>query len=305
MARPLRIEGEDCVYHLTARGDRRQAIFRDEEDRARFRDRLVASLERFQVDLHAWVLMPNHFHFLARTRAANLSRWMQWLLGCVTMDFNRRHRLCGHLFQGRFKAILVEERGYFAELGRYLHLNPVRGTVLGEGDLRERRARLRAWHWSSYQAYAGLEAAPSWLEMRDTYGELGLMRSRDRAVRYRRFVENGLLAAVEDPRALAEGQLLLGSEGFVQQMKDRLRSGRNRSCLEGVAHRGLFNGKERGALILEEMQRGALEPAAAMTRLQEEAGWTLREIGEEFGSMSANAVGQRIYQWRRRRNAKI
>jgi putative transposase len=136
MARPLRIEGEDCVYHLTARGDRRQKIFRDDTDCVRFRDRMIESIGRYNVELHAWVLMGNHVHLLARTREANLSRWMQWLLGVHAMDFNRRYRLCGRVFQGRFKSFLVEERGYFAELGRYIHLNPVRGAALGKKELK-------------------------------------------------------------------------------------------------------------------------------------------------------------------------
>jgi putative transposase len=316
MARPLRIEGEGCVYHLTARGDRRGLIFWDDEDRGRFRERLVESLSRFNVELHAWVLMPNHFHLLARTREANLSRWLQWLLGTFTMDFNRRHRQCGHLFQGRFKSLLVEERGYFAELSRYIHLNPVRGARLGEGELTERRARLRAFPWSSYRAYAGLAAVPGWLRTTEAYAELGLERAKDGKVKYRRFVERGLLDEVRDRRGEAEGQVLLGGESFVQRMKDRLLAAKEGGkAMEGTTKGGLLRARERGEKLLEEIARseGVTEetlclrrlhgdPARmkAMARLHLEAGWTLNEIGKKMGGMTANAVAQTIHRWRRR-----
>lgn len=311
MARPLRIEGEGCVYHLTARGDRRQAIFRDEGDRSRFRERMVVSLDRFSVELHAWVLMGNHFHLLAQTREANLSRWMQWLLGVYTMDFNRRHRFCGHVFQGRFKSFLVEERGYFAELGRYLHLNPVRGVSLGRGEVKERRARLREWEWSSYRAYAGLAEPPTWLHREATFGELGLERANDRCVRYRRFVERGLSDEIRDPREMAEAQVVLGSERFVQKVKDRLRATREGRSFAQVTTRGMLRSSELGKRLISQIAKreglteeefcrgrryGDRAKTEAMKRLRNEAGWTLRAIGLRFGGMRPGTVAQRIYQ---------
>lgn len=311
MARPLRIEGEGCVYHLTARGDRRQAIFRDDTDRGRFRERMVESLERYKVELHAWVLMGNHFHLLARTRDANLSRWMQWLLGVYTMDFNRRHQQCGHVFQGRFKSFLVEERGYFAELGRYIHLNPVRGVALGRGEVKERRARLRAWEWSSYCAYAGLAAAPQWLHRSAAYGELGLERAKDRCLCYRRFVERGLAQGIRDPREMAESQAVLGSEEFVQRVKDRLRAAREGRSFAQVTTGGILRTAEVGQQVIEEIaareglteeefcggrRYGDRAKTEAMDRLRKEAGWTLREIGQRFGGMRPGAVAQRLHQ---------
>ena len=117
---------------------------------------LVESLERYELALHGYVLMGNHYHLIAETRRANLGRWMHWLTTAYTVYFNRRHRPVGHLFQGRYKSIVVEAEGYLLSLSRYLHLNPVRGKRIGRGDPVERRKRLREWRWSSYRGYSGL-----------------------------------------------------------------------------------------------------------------------------------------------------
>ena len=109
MARPLRLEFEDALYHIGARGNRRERIFASDADRERFLKILVRSLVRFEVELHAYVLLANHFHLLARTRRANLSRWMHWVMVSYTIWFNRRHQKVGHLFQGRYNSLLVEE----------------------------------------------------------------------------------------------------------------------------------------------------------------------------------------------------
>src|SRR3984893_6867507 len=151
MARALRLQFEDALYHLCARGNRRERIFADDKDCARFLALLGQSLGRFTVELHAFVLLPNHFHLVARTRKANLSRWMHWLMVAYSVYFNRRHRRSGHLLQGRYKSLVVEEGEYLLELSRYLHLNPVRGAVLGRGTPMERRERLRQFVWSSYR----------------------------------------------------------------------------------------------------------------------------------------------------------
>lgn len=314
MARALRIEGEGALYHVTARGDRREKIFSDDTDRQRLVDRLKSSVERYSVEIHAFVLMPNHFHLLARTREANLSRWMQWLLTCYTMDFNRRHGTPGHLFQGRFKAIMVEAQGYFATLSRYVHLNPVRGKTLGRGEIGERRERLRAWRWSSYRQFAGLEAASGWVREEETFGELGLEGSKDRRVRYRRFVEEGLLAEISDPMEAVAAQAILGSEGFIRRMKDRWRARSQETRREGVKGRSFLRAKERGEALLDEIasrtgrskerlcarrERGDTARNEAMARLQSEAGWSLREIGDRMGGLTAEAVAQRIHRYRK------
>jgi putative transposase len=154
MARPLRVEFEGALYHLTGRGNARQKVFADQADCTKFVQLLMESLERYDVVLHGYVLMGNHYHLIAETRRANLGQWMHWLTTAYTVYFNRRHRRAGHLFQGRYKSIVVEAEGYLLSLSRYVHLNPVRGQVIGRGDPVERRKRLRDWHWGSYPATA-------------------------------------------------------------------------------------------------------------------------------------------------------
>ena len=182
MARPLRLEFEDAIYHLLGRGNARQRIFASERDQFEFLKLLKASARRFDVLVHVFVLMGNHFHLLAQTRRANLSRWMHWLMVSYTVYFNWRHGRSGHLFQGRYKSFLVEGGEYLLGLSRYLHLNPVRGAVLGAGTPVQRRGRLRAYRWSSYRGYAGLEKPFDFVEEELVLGELQASRKRENCV---------------------------------------------------------------------------------------------------------------------------
>src|SRR6266480_3556959 len=191
MARPLRVEFEDAIYHLCARGNARQRIFHDERDRTRLVDLFEESARRFEVAILCFVLMGNHFHLVAQTRRPNLRRWMHWLLVSYTVFFNRRHRSSGHLFQGRYKSFLVQEGEYLLSLSRYVHLNPVRGVSLGRGTPTERRKRLRAFKWSTYRGYAGLSAPFPFVQETMVLDELRDPR-RAEHLRYRRFVEEGL-----------------------------------------------------------------------------------------------------------------
>ena len=147
MARPLRIEFEGALYHVTSRGNARQAIFLDDEDRERFLERLGKVVDRFGWLCHAYCLMTNHYHLLLETPAANLSRGMQLLNGTFTQAFNRRHGRVGHVLQGRFKGILVEKESHLLELARYVVLNPVRAGVVRHP---------REYGWSSYSSGSDL-----------------------------------------------------------------------------------------------------------------------------------------------------
>jgi putative transposase len=156
MARPLRIEFPGALYHVTSRGNERRSIFRSDHDRRTFLTLLGQAAKRFRWSITAYVLMTNHFHPVIQTPEPNLSRGMQWLNGTYAAWFNHRHQRVGHLFQGRFHAFLVEQETYFAELLRYVVLNPVRAN-LAEGP--------EDFRWSSYRATAGLDAAPEWLDV--------------------------------------------------------------------------------------------------------------------------------------------
>lgn len=139
MSRPLRIEFPGAVYHVTSRGDRREAIFEDDVDRTALLDVLALALDRFEACALAWCLMGNHYHFVIHTRQANLSLLMRHINGVYTQRFNKRHNKVGHLFQGRFKAVLVDKDSYLLEVCRYVDLNPVRAGMVDEPS---------DWPWS-------------------------------------------------------------------------------------------------------------------------------------------------------------
>src|SRR6266404_3452804 len=155
MARALRIERPGGRYHVTVRGNERKAVYRNDSDRAHFLELLCEATERFGVRIHAYVLMDNHLHLLVETPRANLSRTMQWLGVSYSIWFNRRHNRAGHLFQGRFKSVVVEDDAGWQEVARYIHLNPVRIASL-RLDKRQRAAsRVGDVHAPSEELLAG------------------------------------------------------------------------------------------------------------------------------------------------------
>jgi REP element-mobilizing transposase RayT len=154
MPRPLRIEFAGALYDLTSRGDRREAIDEDDKDRQRFLDVLAEVAERYHRICHAYCLMTTHYHRVAETVEGNLSQGMRHLNGVYTQASNRRHGRSGHLFQGRFKGIVVDRDAYLLELARYVVLNPVRARMVEAPE---------QWPWSSYGAMMGTAPAPSWL----------------------------------------------------------------------------------------------------------------------------------------------
>ncbi|HCX33555.1 MAG TPA: addiction module toxin RelE [Rhodocyclaceae bacterium] len=213
MSRPLRIEFPGALYHVTSRGDRREDIFEDDEDRSAFLSILGQVAQRFNWVCCAYCLMGNHYHLLVRTPDGNLSRGMRQLNGVYTQASNRRHDRAGHLFQGRYKAILVEADAYLLELSRYIVLNPVRaGMVKKPAD----------WRWSSYRASIGLEAPPAWLAADVVLEQFAKRRSLARE-RYAGFVAEGIDAP--SPWSGVRGQLYLGDEGFVRRVQARRPSG--------------------------------------------------------------------------------
>lgn len=214
MARPLRIEFPGAVYHLTSRGDRREPIFEDETDRQAFLQVLAQAMERFDASVLAWCLMSNHYHLVVQTRQANLSLLMRHLNGVYTQTYNRRHRVVGHLFQGRFKAVLVDRDAYLLEVCRYVELNPVRAGMV---------AAVEEWPWSSYAAHTGRVASPSWLDtpavLRHVAGR-PLESSADAAqaaLRYAELVEQGRGVSLWDTGL--RQQIYLGDESFVRRMQ--------------------------------------------------------------------------------------
>lgn len=214
MSRPLRIEFPGAVYHVTSRGDRRESIFVDDEDRGALLAIVEQGLERFDAQMLAYCLMGNHYHFVMHTRSANLSLLMRHINGVYSQRYNRRHGLVGHLLQGRFKAILVDRDAYLLEVCRYVELNPVRAALV---------AAPADWAWSSYRCHVGLAEGLNWL---DTAGLHGYLLGRDaqtpadsrRAARlYAQWVDAGRDARLWDDAL--NRQVYLGDDAFVERMQ--------------------------------------------------------------------------------------
>jgi len=237
MARPLRCEFPGGWYHVTARGNERKNIFRDERDREHFVE-LLAELEaRFGLEVHAFVLMDNHYHLLLRMRReAGLSAGMQFLGVSYSVWFNRRHRRSGHLFQGRFKAVVVDFDTWGAELSRYIHLNPVRtrrhgldkraraadraglGEVVGKEEVVQRLAALRQHRWSSYPAYVGRGKGPAWLHTAETLAKFGKRSKGSRE--YCRYVEEAIRSKwLESAWENLVGGLVLGGKELLEKVR--------------------------------------------------------------------------------------
>lgn len=238
MARAQRIEYEGAVYHVTARGNERRAIFRDDADREHFLRVLHESVTGFEVRLYLFCLMTNHIHLVVETPRANLGRFMHRLQTAYTIHFNLRHRRSGHLMQGRYGAKLVEKDAYLLRLSRYVHLNPVFTAALQKRPLDERISVLRQYVWSSYRSYIGLARPPEYLERGPILALVEADR-RKRSRAYRRFVEAGIEDTDTTLQEAATGSpLCLGSAEFrerIATLYQKLCGGK--TCPEDVAFR--------------------------------------------------------------------
>lgn len=210
MARPLRLEFPGAVYHVTSRGNQRQEVYPDDEHRCVFLDILHAALHRFNMVCHAYCLMDNHYHLLIETPDGNLSKGMRQINAVYTQHFNRKTKSCGHLFQGRYKSIVVEKDAHLLEAIRYLMLNPVRsGMVANAADYR----------WSSYRGTCGIEPPHPCLS---TEWLLGMFGGGMMAVgKFREFVQQG--AVSDSPWCRAKGQVILGSDAFCAALEPALK----------------------------------------------------------------------------------
>jgi putative transposase len=207
MSRPLRIDYPGTFYHVMSRGNEQRAIFYDEFDYKKFLEFLGETTEKFHLEVHAYVLMSNHYHLLVKTQQSNLSRSIQWLGVSYAGWFNRQHKRSGHLFQGRFKSFLIENERYFAAMGYYIHGNPVRARLVKNSA---------EYVWSSNRAYADKGAAPRWLV---TDIILGISGGR------RKFCleQEAYLLKSESPLAELRYGLYLGKEGYAKECQERAR----------------------------------------------------------------------------------
>lgn len=217
MPRPVRVEFAGAVYHVMARGNERREIFRDEKDRRRFLETLGEAGQQLGVVVHVYCLMPNHYHLVVETPRGNLGQAMAWLQTTYTVRFNRRYRCSGHLFQGRYKAQLVEADAYAQELVRYIHLNPVRSRGRPGMIAAERAGELDRYRWSSHRDYAGWRRAPSWLSgrWRRYWGRTAAEAQRE----YRKWMRAAFAQPLVSPWDELRGGLVLGGQQLWERAK--------------------------------------------------------------------------------------
>lgn len=259
MTRPLRLEFPGALYHVTARGDRRQSIFLDNVDRQHWLDTLSLVCARFNFVVHAHCQMSNHYHVMIETVDGNPAQGMRQLNAIYSQKFNRKHKLVGHVFQGRYKAILVQKESYLLELARYVVLNPVRAGIVNDP---------KAWPWSSHNFTTGDHIAPVWLDIAWLLSQFG--QSPELAVvRYRQFVLDGI--GKSSPLKDIQHQIVLGDQAFVERHSKR----------PGVTDLTAVNRSQRRIVVLTLLQYEQMSANRdeAMAQAYRSTAFTMAEIG--------------------------
>lgn len=286
-----------AIYHVLNRGDRREPIFRDDADRGRFLETLAETCIKTGWQVHAWCLMPNHFHLVVETPQANLVAGTKWFLGTYTSRFNRRHRLVGHLFSGRYKALLVDGsgNGYLRTVCEYVHLNPVRAKLLSPDR------PLRDYGWSSFPEYLKVPGRRcAWLRVDRVLGEMGLVRDSVAGRRqFERMMEERRMAEPEAWRTIRRGWCL-GAEGFRQELLEHMTEPMGRRAYAGAERQETEEAKAE-RILAEELKRkkwkeadlkrrrkGDSEKVKMARRLRAETTMTLSWIA---GRLSMGAAG--------------
>lgn len=250
------------MYHVTSRGDRREAIYVDDSDRLAWLDLFAEVCERFNWVCHGWCQMTNHYHIVIETPEANLSRGMRQLNGVYTQYINRKHERVGHVFQGRYKAIMVDKEGYLLELSRYVVLNPVRaGMVTDAGQ----------WRWSSYAAMMTEVPPPTWLNTEAVLAYFGADHTRARR-QFGDFVRAGVgMPSVWDS---LRGQIFLGDDAFLAQMQS----------YSEIPEREIPRAQQRPlAKPILDYQADVTNRHQAMAAAYASGNYTMQAISEAFG----------------------
>ena len=310
MPRPLRIEYAGACYHVMSRGNARLPIFEDDADKALLLDRMAHFAALFRVEIRAYCVMINHFHVHLRTAEGNLGAYMRSFLTSFTSMYNRRHCSCGHVFQGRYKAFLVEDiKAYRAKVTHYIHLNPARIPSIADASLDARHGEALDYPWSSYGQILGVRPCPDWLDRKSVLKGWGRSLAEQRKA-YRTDIESRLLMEIADPEEEAAARAVLGSERFVDRMRRGLNDLKENLNVrrESTQHRRLTSwhslddvidavrkayGTSRQALLRRynrgcEARQSLLYLAATHCRGR----YSLAELGEALGPVSLAAVSQ-------------
>lgn len=268
MTRPLRIEYAGAVYHVTSRGNERKPVFKSDQDRLNFLNTLQHVNKRYNWICHAYCLMDNHYHLLIETPDGNLALGMRQLNGVYTQLFNRSHGRNGHLFQGRYKSILIQKDSHLLEVCRYVVLNPVRAKRVEAPE---------AWKWSSYRATAGREAGHRCLTKEWVLGQFSKKRTLAEK-EYRKFVSWGIGKTIWHE---VRGQAVLGEESFADRMADHLKKKKDIPDIPRSQRYADRPGLDKifAPRILQDRQKRDRKIAEAV----EQYGYTQRAIARHLG----------------------
>jgi putative transposase len=290
MARPLRLEYKGAFYHVTSRGNERRKIYYSETDYRKFEEYLREAKKKYGFLLHGYVLMGNHYHLLVETPEANLGKVMHYLNGAYTIYINIKRKRSGHLFQGRYKAIVVDQDSYLLELSRYIHLNPVRAGIVQKPE---------DYPHSSCRTY--LSSDNNNLVTRELVWQMVGAGNNNGVSQYRSFMENGLSGSLENPIKKIYAGIILGGQDFIQETLKRIRDDEREK--EEVSHRKQLKPACGSAQILgivakkcglsvEKMLRGQGTEAKkiAIYLMKKHTGMTNQVIGEQMGRLSYSAV---------------
>lgn len=277
MTRPLRLEYSGALYHVTSRGDRRGAIYRDDSDRTAWLSVLAEACSRYNFVVHAYCQMTNHYHLLVETIDGGLGRGMRQLNGAYSQYFNRRHGLVGHVFQGRYKAILVQKESYLLELARYVVLNPVRAGIVSTPE---------QWRWSSQRFFLDSVDQPTWLETDWLLGHFGEDGVRARCA-YMEFVARGV--GMGSPLRDVKHQMVLGDKAFIQQHCDGLQA--SDLCEMPRVQRRL------SALPLRDYEAAYPDRLEAMARAYWSTAYSMQDIARHF-EVSLRTVSRAVNKLR-------
>ena len=264
MARQLRLELAGGLYHVTSRGDRREKIYDDDEDRHQWLETLGHTCKRYKWRCHAYCLMDNHYHFVIETAEANLSQGMRNLNGVYTQYYNRRHGRVGHVFQRRYKGILVEQDEYLLELSRYVVLNPLRAGMVNN---------IIDYEWSSYRAQIGAEIAQPWLEVNWILRQFS--KQRKRAIeKYIDFVREGV--GLPSIWGCLQNQIFLGSAKFINKHQRKIKAKENLDEIPKIQKRKVPKSLTYYSDKYKDQHKSILNAYLS-------GGYTLKEIGKYFG----------------------
>ena len=295
MTRPLRVEYAGAFYHVYSRGNAGEKVFNGKRDKEKFLEYLEKVTEKYSVVIHTYCIMSNHYHLLIETKEANLSTAIQWLNISYAMFYNKRHQRNGHIFQGRFKSILVDKDEYIKQLSRYIHLNPVRAKIV---------LKPLDYPWSSYSSFIGKAKESEWLETGGLLRHFG-KKQKETIVNYERYVEDVDAEAIKNPNNEMVAGFILGDDVFSKWVYKKFISSREankdipelkkikpRVSVEKVVKITCREFECEKDYILQKGRKKNDARDIAMYIARDISGESVKNLGEYFGGISGSAVTQ-------------